>query len=253
MSITVDVIRTAKRKYDLDILRHKQWGSKRRSVYAWRRKNKPSKKVADTVFQHITVTRPTNDFKSDVRTVEDIGYNRFGSGASYNFIVNMKTGEVAAGMPLDAKGTHTINNKKVSGFSYDQNYAARAIAVLGMPDTPLSNAAEESIARLLAAMMDAGAITNGFDYEPHSLVAWKDCPCDPTRNKMGDIYRRAQYLRKNPPSSSRKKARKKSYTNVIRRLKRIRKRIVRMSGGHKGIQVKITRAIRRLKDRRKKV
>lgn len=249
MTITTKVVDIAKKKYGLDIIRHKEWGSNRQGVYAWRRRNKPAKPNADTVFQHITVTDPSGDFKANVRTVERIGYDRFKSGVSYNWVVDMDTGAVAAGMPLDAKGTHTVNNKNVSGYSYDQNYHARAIAVLGMPNTPLSKKAEESIAILLAAMMDAGAITDTFDYKPHSFVAWKDCPCDATRNRMGAIRRRAFELRKNPPN----RVSKRQYTRKIRNLMGIRRRIIDWPGRHPGIVKRLKEAIVRLRNRRSKV
>lgn len=200
MTITQRVVRRARSAYGVEVLTQDQWGSKARRVYAWRRTHKPVTRLrADTLVQHITVTLDTGpltgDFKRDVQTVERIGLERFGSGVSYNFVVDMRTGKVAVGMPLDAKGTHTVNEKRVPGFSYDQNAVARAIAVLGMENTPLSEKAVEAIAGLIAAMMDVGALTQSFDYEPHSKFANKACPCTATRNRMGDISRRARALR----------------------------------------------------------
>lgn len=189
-TITSRVVKNA-RERGLTVLNHKQWGSEHRDVYAYRREHKPAQQPADTVVQHITVTLDhgelTGDFKTDVQTVERIGMERFGSGVSYNWVVDMETGMIAVGQPLDAKGTHTINDKKVPGYTYDQNLVARAIAVLGMPDDKLSDKAERAIAHLLAAMIDEGAVTKGFDYVPHSLFAFKDCPCDATRDRMTAI------------------------------------------------------------------
>lgn len=179
-----------------------QWGTQRPATYEARRSSRPAKIPADTVFQHITVTLDTGpltgDFDRDVRTVERIGYERFQSGVSYNFLVDMTTGMIAVGQPLDAKGTHTVNDKGVSGFSYDQNYWARAIAVLGMENSKLSDDAAEAIAGILAAMMDEGVITKTFDYVPHSHVAYKDCPCDSTRGRMVWIRNRAFAMLKTP-------------------------------------------------------
>lgn len=192
-TITQRVVQNARRR-GVDVLERHQWGARYEEVYAARRRVKPARQPADTVVQHITVTLDhgplTGDFKADVRTVERIGYERFKSGVSYNFVVDMATGMVAVGQPLDAKGTHTVNDKGVAGFSYDQNLAARAIAVLGMPQDELSKAARRSIRRLLLAMVEEGAITPGFDYVPHSLFAAKDCPCAPTRDRMRAIRRR---------------------------------------------------------------
>jgi len=192
VSVTTRVVRRARRK-GVKVLSRRQWGSRAAKTYLRRRLltrgGKYGKFVrrADTVVQHITVTKPSGDFRADCRTVERIGLDRFGSGVSYNFLVDMRTGAVAVGQPLDAKGTHTVNDKGVRGYSKDQNLAARAIAVVGMPNTPLSTAAERSIGLLLKAMVEAKAITPTFDYLPHSKFASKDCPCDATRSRMTAI------------------------------------------------------------------
>ena len=199
-TINQRVINRARSKYGLRIYTRSQWGSRYASVYETRRRTKPALQPADTVWQHITVTLDhgplTGDLFADARTVERIGYERFGSGVSYNWLVDMTTGDIAEGQPLDAKGTHTVNDKDAPNFSYDQNYAGRAIAVLGMPGDKLSAKAARSIAGLQAAMMDEKAITTHYDYMPHSHVAWKDCPCDPTRNQMGAIRKKAFELRR---------------------------------------------------------
>jgi hypothetical protein len=196
-TVTTKVVREA-RKLGCVVYNHRQWGSKHRLVYAWRRKFRPHKLLpknpVDTIWQHITVTWRTGDFKADVREVERIGWERFDTGVSYNFLVDMRTGEIAVGMPLDAKGAHTLNDKEVRGFSYNQNYVSVAIAVIGMPGHQLHEVAKLAITRLIAAMMIQGVVTRDPDYVPHSLVAYKDCPCDPTRNEMGDILKGAKRL-----------------------------------------------------------
>ncbi|WP_193613173.1 N-acetylmuramoyl-L-alanine amidase [Nocardioides lijunqiniae] len=189
-TITQRVVRNARRR-GLTVLTRPQWGSRYGSVYVWRRLFKRAHQPADTVVQHITVTfdsgKLVGDFKTDMRTIERIGYERFKSGFSYNFAVDMRDGTIGVGQPLDAKGTHTVNDKNVRGFSRDQNLRARAIAVIGMPGDQLSKDAEAAIVQLLAAMVDEGAVTPGFDYEPHSKFAYKDCPCGPTRDRMPAI------------------------------------------------------------------
>lgn len=187
-------IRHYLRRRGYRVYTHRQWGAVHRDIYAWRRKFKPvTADPADTVVQHITVTLDhgelKGDFFEDVRTIERIGFERFGSGISYNFVVDMTTGEIAVGMPLDAKGTHTVNdlNYRPDQFSYDQNAVARGIAVLGMPDTKLSLEAEAALIKLLTALVKFKAITPDFDYLPHSVFAAKGCPSDNTRNRMGFI------------------------------------------------------------------
>lgn len=190
-TITQRVVAAARRRGVTVHERH-EWGSVREGVYVTRRRTKPTAPApSDTLVQHITVTRPSGDFLADCRAVEQIGWERFRSGVSYNWLVDMTTGEVAVGQPLDAKGTHTVNDKGVDGFSYDQNKVARAVAVVGMPGTRLSMVAESALVELLAAHVEAAALTPGFDYVPHSLFAAKDCPCDATRDAMGRIRQAA--------------------------------------------------------------
>lgn len=198
LPLQVRVVRNLKRR-GVAVLTRKQWGSKYGRVYATRMvTRRVTRKKADTLVQHITVTfdsgKLVGDFKRDMQTIEKIGYDRFGSGFSYNFGVDMTTGMIGVGMPLLAKGTHTINDKNMSGYSYDQNAVARAIAVVGMPATPLSDRAELSIATLIAVLMEEGALTKDPDYKPHSFFAAKDCPCDATRNRMPFILSKAKKL-----------------------------------------------------------
>jgi hypothetical protein len=203
-TITQKVVQRARSRYGLRVYERHEWGSRNASVYAYRRAHKPvSVTRADTLVQHITVTRPSGNFFRDCQVVERIGMDRFRSGVSYNFLVNMETGEIAVGQPLDAKGTHTLNDKGVSGFSFNQNLVARAIAVVGMPGTPLSAKAEAAIAGLQAAMMDVGALTDTYDYVPHSFFAFKDCPCDNTRANMPDMRKAAFAARKAKPGKHR--------------------------------------------------
>lgn len=203
-TMTTRVTRNA-RERGLTVLSRSQWGSRPSgyewplapnvpNVYAWRRRNKPHAPFpADTLVQHITVTEDhgelVGDFRKDMQTVERIGFDRFGSGFSYNWGVDMATGMVGAGMPLDAKGTHTVNDTgyQPNLFSIDQNAVAFAIAVVGMPDDELSARAEAAIVQLIAAHIDEGALRVGFDYLPHSVFAAKDCPCDATRDRMDEI------------------------------------------------------------------
>lgn len=194
-SITTRVVRNARAR-GLTVLTRAQWGTGHADLYAWRRKHKPHHLLpthpVDTIWQHITVTEPTGDFRVDCQKVEAIGFSRFATGCSYNFMVDMTTGKVGVGMPLDAKGAHTLNDKGTPGYSFDQNAVAVAIAVVGMPDTPLTFKARRAIAHLIAALMDEGAVTPGHDYVPHSLVAAKDCPCSSTRSAMPQIEREAR-------------------------------------------------------------
>jgi len=180
------------------IVNRKGWGSQHRSLY-WRRliTHPVSRVEADTLWQHITVTRDDGtlpgEFSADMREVERIGFERFGSGFSYNFGVDMKTGWVGVGMPLKAKGTHTVNNKpsEQPNFSRDQNAVARAVAFIGMPGDKPSEKAIIAVSQLFAAMMEERALTAQPDYVPHRLVAAKSCPTDAVVAVMPRIHQLA--------------------------------------------------------------
>lgn len=192
MTVTSRVVRNA-RAHGVEFHDRKQWGSKLRAKYQMRRIDHKHfllpKKPVDTLVQHITVTHDTGDFNADMRVLENIGQERFGSGISYNIVVSMKSGKVGLGQAFDAKGTHTVNKKHIPSFSYDQNGVALGIALLGMPGDQVSNAAKRSVAKIIAALIDEKALTRTFDYVPHSLFAAKDCPTDAVREVMPEIYR----------------------------------------------------------------
>lgn len=195
LPIQTRVVRNLRRK-GVKVYSRRQWGSRYGRVYAARLiSRRVTRKQADTFVAHITVTPDSgklkNDFFEDMRTVERIGYERFGSGFSYNFGIGQQ-GELGMGMPLFAKGTHTVNDKNVPGFSYDQNAVARAAAYIAMPGAPFTSAAENTLTLLLQALIEERALTRGFDFKPHSFFAAKDCPTDAVRNKMPEIYRKVQ-------------------------------------------------------------
>lgn len=188
------VMQELRRVASVPVFSHKQWEAEYEGIYLTRREIRPAISPADTVVQHITATLDhgplRGDFVEDMRTLERIGYERFKTGISYNWVVDMTTGEIGQGAYLDAQGSHTLNDKGIHGYSFNQNERARAIAVMGMPKDKLSKKAEESIVDILVAMWRVGAITYRPDYVPHSLFAYKDCPCDSTRDRMPAIYRK---------------------------------------------------------------
>jgi hypothetical protein len=187
------------RSLGLEVLTHEQWGSAHRELYAQRLASRPVRvKRSDTFVGHISVTRDDGplrgNFVADMREVERIGFDRFGSGFSYNFGVDNDGGRVGVGMPLLAKGTHTVNDKGVGDYTYDQNHAARAAAWLAMPGTKLSAGARRAFVVIEASMILEGALTESPDVLPHSFFAAKDCPTDALRSQLGPINREALAL-----------------------------------------------------------
>lgn len=184
-TITTRVVRNARRR-GVTVIGRTGWGNTS-LVYSRRRRTRPHKHApSDTLWQHITVTN-RKGIRYDMRTLHRIGMERFGSGVSYNFCIDMKTGEVGVGQALDAKGTHTVNNKNIPNYSYDQNFVSLAFAFIGMPGDKPSDKAIDAAANLFAALIDEGALTEDPDYNPHSMVAYKDCPTDAVRKVMSEI------------------------------------------------------------------
>lgn len=191
-------VRRLRKVYGIEVRTRREWGTQHASVYFKRLVTHPAKVPADTVVGHITVTfddgKFTGDFDSDMREVERIGWSRFLSGVSYNFCVDKLTGMVGIGQNLRAKGTHTVNDKNLKGFSHDQNFWARAIAWIGVPGNQLSDKALHSFACIIACGMDTGHITIDPDFLPHSAFAFKDCPTDELRREMPAILSKAKRL-----------------------------------------------------------
>ena len=202
MGIERKIVRMCRRE-GVPIVTRRQWKSGHRALYQWRRLHKPHALLgrglpADTLVQHITVTIDDGtlrgDFFNDMLEVERIGYERFKSGFSYNFGWDMKTGMIGLGMPITAKGTHTVNDKGVSGYSYDQNYVALAIGAIGMPGDIPTQEALDILAKFISILIRCGALTMEHDYDPHSKFAYKDCPTDALRNAMPYVNRKARRL-----------------------------------------------------------
>lgn len=190
------------RRHDTQVLTRRQWGSKHQRLYQLRRVIKRHfvlpKRPVGTLWFHITVTPDTGlsrlSFKHDMQTVERVGYVRFKTGFPYNFGWDLRTGMIGVGMPLDAKGAHTVMNKTVVGYSYDQNGVALAIAGIGnVGDKPTDEAITELV-KLVGSLILSRVLTYDFDFNPHSMAAYKDCPTDPLRDIMPNVLRRAKRM-----------------------------------------------------------
>lgn len=182
------------RKWGRKVLNRPQWGGNA-LFYRRRIETRPHAPMpADTVWIHITVTKDTGRLGSDMRTLDRIGRERFGSGVSYNWCVAMRKGNIGLGQSLEASGSHTVNTKGVKGFSYNQNKVAHAIAFIGMPGDKPSEEAIDSAAYILALMKWTGAVTKDPDVLPHRYVAPKDCPTDAIVDIIPEIVIRADRL-----------------------------------------------------------
>lgn len=207
-SITSRVIRNARRR-GVKIYGRRAWRCPNKGVYAWRRVFRKHKRVkSDTLWQHMSVTH-VEPIRKAMRTLHRIGMERFGSGVSYNFAIHPHTGQVGLGQSLDAAGTHTLNDKGLHNFSFNQNYVAHAFCLIGMPGERAKIAAVEAMGKLMAAMYEEGALTIDPDYEPHNLVAWKSCP-DSFQPVMDDVWKVFGREIRNPSVVVRKRRRRRA-------------------------------------------
>lgn len=167
------------------------WGSRHESLYQRRRETHPFDLPAKYGFAHISVTFDsgplTGNFDADMRTVERIGFERFGSGFSYNWGIDPITGMIGEGQPLDAKGTHTVNDKGISGFPHNLNLHGHAIAILGMPGVKASEKCILAYAAIMYAEQMEGAMVKNAPLYPHSKFAAKDCPTATIRDRIPEI------------------------------------------------------------------
>jgi hypothetical protein len=189
------------RRRGVEVLRPWAWGTAHPGLYVNRVRTHPHSllpgKPVDTLWNHITVTfddgRLIRDFGLDLREVERIGWQRFGTGVSYNILVdaNAPHPRIAIGQCLEARGAHTLNDKGVTGYSYNQNKVSLAIAWVGMPGDRLNAHAVEAMIRARVALMATGSLTRHYDDNPHSLVAAKDCPTGELRRRLPALKREA--------------------------------------------------------------
>ena len=163
-----------------------EWGSKELPIYGERLRSKPVKVPADFGFVHITVTNDHGD--EGMRVVERIGKERFGTGCSYNWVVDHETDHtIYVGQPLRAKGAHTVNDKGVKGFPYNLNYFGHAVAFMGNVDDEVCDECVDTIAAIFAAEKLEDVLRIGDNIFPHRKFAAKSCPGDKLNARMRDI------------------------------------------------------------------
>ena len=163
-----------------------QWGSKHLPLYGERLRSKPVDLPVRYGFVHITVTTKHGD--EGMREIEDIGYQRFGTGCSYNWVVDHKTDHtIYIGQPLMAKGAHTVNDKRVKGFPYNLNYFGHAVAFMGMVEDKVCDECVDTIAAIFAAEKLEDSLVIGDNLFPHRKFAAKSCPGDKLYDRMRDI------------------------------------------------------------------
>ncbi|GAB3458687.1 N-acetylmuramoyl-L-alanine amidase [Actinophytocola sediminis] len=150
----------------LSIISRARWGARYQRGFG------PAPLPAQEVWLHHSVTgAPAADLALEaaaMRTLEDIGQQRFGGGISYTFAV-MPSGRVYEGHGVDRQGAHTAN----------RNSIARAIVLIGNYDTqPVTGQQITAVAALLqhghaVGWWRAARLNGGHQQAPGAQTA---CP-----------------------------------------------------------------------------
>lgn len=182
------------------------WGSpqERAGKYAARRRTHPMpKSPALYHFLHITVTPDTDTIPegaAGARKVETYGLSTPPMVSYQDLVTN--EGRYYQGQDYGTKGTHTINDKNVSGFPHDLNLYGYALAIMQNVGDEVTDIQVDVIAMVFAARELLGLVVKGAPIYPHRKFAAKSCPGDKAVFRLGEIERlRDQYVRDGLPGS----------------------------------------------------
>lgn len=168
------------------IIARREWGAKHDDGFG------PASLPAKEVWLHHSVTfapnldPPFDDDDAAVRTLENIGQQRFGRGISYSFAVT-PSGRVYEGHSIGRQGAHTKG----------RNSIARAICLVGNYDERKPTAQQlEAVAQLLVhgkahGWWNAAKLTGGHRDAPGSSTA---CPGRHAHAAIPGINARAAQL-----------------------------------------------------------
>lgn len=152
---------------------------------------------ADYHFLHITVTRETNTIaqgKAGARQVETYGYSSPAMVSYQDLVTN--EGRYFQGQDYGTKGTHTVNDKGVSGYPRDLNLRGYATALMQNVQDPVTDIQVDVVAKVFAARELTGWVRRGAPILPHRMFAWKSCPGDKAMARLPEIARlRDQYVK----------------------------------------------------------
>lgn len=157
-----------------------EWGSARLGDYIKRRITHPMPKgPAKYHFVHITVTSDTDSVKegkAGARQIEGYGLST-PPMCSYQEMVTNEA-KYFQGQDYGTKGTHTVNDRKVKGFSRDLNLEGYALAIMQNVDDEVTDEQIILVAKVLAARELCGFVKRGAPVYPHRKFAYKACPGD---------------------------------------------------------------------------
>lgn len=177
-----------------------EWGSWQESQgrYAARRSTHPMPGgPAHYHFLHITVTADTDtvaEGAAGARQVETYGLSTPPMVSYQDLVTN--EGRYFQGQDYGTKGTHTVNDKAISGYPNDLNLYGYAAAIMQNVGDAVTDAQVVTLAKVYAARELAGLVRRGAPILPHRMFAWKSCPGDRAVARIDEIERlRDQYVR----------------------------------------------------------
>lgn len=140
--------------------------------------------LAGEVFAHHTVTAQlaanatVASEQAQMRHIESIGQNRFGTGISYNVCV-FPSGRAYQGVSWNRRGTHTGG----------RNSTSRSIAFPGNYETAQLTAAQVNTAATILSQGRARWWTNGAPLRAHRDVSATACPGRNVMSRLDEIRR----------------------------------------------------------------
>lgn len=152
------------------------WGARRRDG------SRALSGLATEVFIHHSVTTTLSatatvaQERAQMRVLEDIGYNRFGTGISYNVII-FPSGRAYQGVSFNRQGAHTGG----------RNHIARAICFAGNFETNRPTNAAIAKAAQIVAHGRGRWWTSGAPVRPHQAVSATACPGRHVIARLGEI------------------------------------------------------------------
>jgi hypothetical protein len=172
------------------------WGS-RLSYTSDRTVTRP----ASWLFLHIAVIgAPSQTAASEraaMRTIENIGQDRFGIGCSYNEAA-CQSGRLYELQPLTRRGAHTVNDLVNPNFPRGSlNYTARALVLPQNVGDAVTNAQIDAAARWGAACIRAGEVKAGARWYGHRDVTQKSCPGDKAYARLAELNRLTRHYEAN--------------------------------------------------------
>lgn len=175
-----------------EVYTRQQWKSPREAdgSYARRKRTHGITGPVPYHYLHVTVTPDTDTVQqgaAGARQIEKYGYST-PPMVSYQMLVTNE-GKIFEGQNYGVKGTHTVNDKRISGFPEDLNRQGYAVALMQNVNDAVTDAQVRAVAACFAAAELEGYVKRGAPIFPHRKFAAKSCPGDKAVARLAQIER----------------------------------------------------------------